>query len=83
MAIELPKEDFARVDGEEKKRIAELVNSGEAGVARLIAELQGKGYDVAVRYHRQSRWLDLPAQSGCPHATCRWRRLKAAWFTLS
>ena len=48
MAIELPKEDFARVDDEEKKRIAELMNSSEAGVARLIAELQAKGYDVAV-----------------------------------
>ena len=50
MAIELPKEDFSKVDDEEKTRITELMKSSEAEVARLIAELQAKGYDVAVNY---------------------------------
>ena len=50
LAIELPKEDFALVDDEETTRIEGLMNAGEAEVARLIAELQGKGYDVAVNY---------------------------------
>lgn len=55
LAIELPKEDFQKVSEAEKDEIEARMEKAEAVVDRLIAYLDGAGYEAAVTYLRRAK----------------------------
>jgi len=56
LAIELPKEDFKKVSEAEKDEIEERMEKAEAVVDKLIAYLDGAGYEAAVTYLRRAKY---------------------------
>lgn len=55
MAIELPEDDFQKVNDEDKAALWKRMSSAEHEVLQLIAELEGRGYAAAATYLRRAR----------------------------
>jgi hypothetical protein len=58
IGIELPKEDFERVDDKDKADLTEATAKAEKDIRRLITNLLDRGYNLAAYYlHRVSKNL--------------------------